>query len=90
MKEYIVRKILHTLLTLSVIVTTLFVLFHVLPIDTSDRVISDALDEASRHRLDFLHIPGFFVPLTLANHYFDNLLSGHTFVDHPQYNARSH
>lgn len=52
MKEYIVRKILHTLLTLFVIVTTLFVLFHVLPIDTPDLVISEALDEASRHRLE--------------------------------------
>lgn len=51
MKEYIVRKILHTLLTLFAIVTTLFILFRVLPIDTTDRVISQALDEAPRHRL---------------------------------------
>ena len=51
MKEYIVRKILHTLLTLFAIVTTLFILFRVLPLDTTDRVISQALDEASRHRL---------------------------------------
>ena len=52
MKEYIVRKILRTLLTLFAIVTTLFILFHVLPIDTTGRVISEALDEASRHRLE--------------------------------------
>ena len=52
MKEYIVRKILHALLTLFAIVTTLFILFHVLPIDTTDRVTSEALDKASRHRLE--------------------------------------
>ena len=52
MKAYIVRKILHTLLTLFAIVTTLFILFHVLPTNTTDRVISEALDEASKHRLE--------------------------------------
>ena len=52
MKEYIVRKILHNLLTLFAIVTTLFILFHVLPINTTERVISQALDETSRHRLE--------------------------------------
>ena len=52
MKEYIVRKILHALLTLFAIVTTLFILFHVLPTDATDRVISQSLDEASRHRLE--------------------------------------
>ena len=52
MKAYIVRKILHTLLTLFAIATTLFILFHVLPTNTTDRVISEALDEASKHRLE--------------------------------------
>ncbi len=52
MKAYIVRKVLHALLTLFAIVTTLFILFHVLPTDTTDRVVSHALDEASRHRLE--------------------------------------
>ena len=52
MKAYIARKILHALLTLFAIVTTLFILFHVLPMDTTDRVVSEALDEASRHRLE--------------------------------------
>jgi peptide/nickel transport system permease protein len=51
MKAYIARKILHALLPLFAIVTTLFILFHVLPIGTADRVISPALDETSRHRL---------------------------------------
>ena len=51
MKEYIVRKILHSLLTLFAIVTTLFMLFHVLPIDNPEWFISHALDETSRHRL---------------------------------------
>jgi peptide/nickel transport system permease protein len=51
MKAYIARKILHALLALFAIVTTLFILFHVLPIDTTERVISPALDEASRNRL---------------------------------------
>jgi peptide/nickel transport system permease protein len=51
MKEYIVRKILHTLIVLFAIVTTLFILFRVLPIDTTGRVVSQALDEASQHRL---------------------------------------
>ncbi len=52
MKAYIVSKILHTLLTLFAIVTTLFILFHVLPTNTTDRIISEALDEASKHRLE--------------------------------------
>jgi len=51
MKEYIVRKILHSLVVLFAIVTTLFILFRVLPLDTTDRVVSQALDEASQHRL---------------------------------------
>ena len=51
MKENIVRKILHSLLTLFAIVTTLFILFHVLPIDNTKWVISQALDETSRQRL---------------------------------------
>jgi peptide/nickel transport system permease protein len=51
MKAYILRKILHTLLTLLALVTTLFILFRVLPIDTTERVTSQALDQASRHRL---------------------------------------
>ena len=51
MKEYIVRKILHNLLTLFAIVTAVFILFHVLAINTTDRIISQALDEASRNRL---------------------------------------
>ena len=52
MIEYIVRKILHARLTIFAVVTTLFILFHVLPIDTPGRVISEALDEASRQRLE--------------------------------------
>jgi peptide/nickel transport system permease protein len=51
MKAYIVRKILHNLLTLFAIVTALFILFHVLPLNTTERIISRALDETSRHRL---------------------------------------
>lgn len=52
MREYIVRKILYALLTIFAVVTTLFILFHVLPIDTPGRVISEALDEASRQRVE--------------------------------------
>ena len=52
MKEYILRKILHNLLTLFVIVTTLFILFHVLPIDATKWIISQSLDETSRYRLE--------------------------------------
>ena len=52
MKAYIARKILQVLLTLFAIVTTLFILFHVLPIDTTDRAISPALDKTSRQRLE--------------------------------------
>jgi peptide/nickel transport system permease protein len=52
MREHIVRKIIHALLTLFAIVTTLFILFRVLPINPSDRVISQALDEVLQHRLN--------------------------------------
>ena len=52
MKAYIVSKILHPFVTVFSIVTTLFILFHVLPINSTERVISQALDETSRHRLE--------------------------------------
>ena len=52
MREHIVRKIIHALLTLFAIVTTLFILFRVLPIDPTDGVISQALDKALQHRLN--------------------------------------
>lgn len=52
MREYTVRKILHTLLTLFAIVTILFFIFRMLPVDTTDQVISEALDEAAQLRLE--------------------------------------
>jgi peptide/nickel transport system permease protein len=51
MREHIVRKITHAIMTLFAIATTLFILFRVMPGDHPDRVISQALDEASQHRL---------------------------------------
>lgn len=51
MREHIVRKIIHALLTLFAIMTTLFFLFQVLPNDPADRFISKALDETSRCRV---------------------------------------
>ncbi len=51
MKEYIVRRILYTLLTLFAVATILFFIFRMLPGDPTAQVISPALDEAAQARL---------------------------------------
>ena len=51
MREYIVRRILYTLLTLFGVATILFLIFRMLPGDPTAQVISPALDEAAQARL---------------------------------------
>ena len=51
MKEYIVRRILYSLLTLFAVATILFVMFRMMPGDPTAQVISPALDEASQKRM---------------------------------------
>ncbi len=51
MKEYVVRRVLYSLLTLFAVATILFVMFRMMPGDPTAQVISPALDEASQKRL---------------------------------------
>jgi len=51
MAEYIVRRLLYTLITLFAVATILFVLFRMLPGNPTAQVLSPALDEASQQRL---------------------------------------
>jgi len=51
MREYIVRRLIYTLLTLFAVATVLFILFRMLPGDPTAQVISPALDEAAQARL---------------------------------------
>jgi peptide/nickel transport system permease protein len=51
MQEYIIRRILYTLLTLFGIATILFFIFRIMPGDPTAQVISPALDEVAQARL---------------------------------------
>ncbi|SMC22531.1 peptide/nickel transport system permease protein [Desulfacinum hydrothermale DSM 13146] len=51
MREYIVRRLLYTLMTLFAVATILFFLFRMLPGDPTAQVISPALDEVAQARL---------------------------------------
>ena len=51
MREYLVRRILYTILTLFGVATILFFIFRMLPGDATAQVISPALDEATQARL---------------------------------------
>ncbi|MCF7938601.1 MAG: ABC transporter permease [Spirochaetales bacterium] len=51
MQEYIIRRILLTLLTLFGVATILFCIFRIMPGDPTAQVISPALDEVARARL---------------------------------------
>lgn len=51
MREFIVRRILYTVLTLFAVATILFLIFRMLPGDPTAQVISPALDEAAQARL---------------------------------------
>ena len=48
MQEYIIRRILYTLMTLFAVATILFILFRMVPGDPMAQVISPALDEAAQ------------------------------------------
>lgn len=51
MQEYIIRRVLYTLMTLFAVATILFILFRMIPGDPTAQVISPALDEAAQARL---------------------------------------
>ena len=51
MQEYIIRRILYTLLTLFGVATILFFVFRIMPGDPTAQVISPALDEVAQARL---------------------------------------
>lgn len=51
MKEYLVKRILYSLMTLFAVATILFVMFRMMPGDPTAQVISPALDEASQQRM---------------------------------------
>jgi peptide/nickel transport system permease protein len=51
MQEYIIRRILFTLLTLFGVATILFFIFRIMPGDPTAQVISPALDEVAQARL---------------------------------------
>jgi len=51
MQEYIIRRILLTLLTIFGVATILFFIFRIMPGDPTAQVISPALDEAAQARL---------------------------------------
>jgi peptide/nickel transport system permease protein len=50
-QEYIIRRIVYTLMTLFAVATILFILFRMVPGDPTAQVISPALDEAAQARL---------------------------------------
>jgi len=51
MQEYIIRRILYTLLTIFGVATILFFVFRIMPGDPTAQVISPALDEVAQARL---------------------------------------
>ena len=51
MREFVVRRIGYTLMTLFAVATILFVIFRIMPGDPTAQVISPALDEAAQARL---------------------------------------
>ncbi len=51
MQEYIIRRILYTLMTMFAVATILFFIFRIMPGDPTAQVISPALDEAAQARL---------------------------------------
>ncbi len=51
MQEYIIRRILYTILTIFAVATILFFIFRVMPGDPTAQVISPALDEAAQTRM---------------------------------------
>jgi peptide/nickel transport system permease protein len=51
MQEYIIRRILYTLVTLFGVATILFFIFRIMPGDPTAQVISPALDEVAQARL---------------------------------------
>jgi len=51
MQEYIIRRILFTLLTLFGVATILFFIFRIMPGDPTAQVISPALDEVAQAKL---------------------------------------
>jgi len=51
MQEYIIRRVLYTLLTLFGVATILFFIFRIMPGDPTAQVISPALDEVAQARL---------------------------------------
>src|SRR5210317_1716001 len=51
MQEFIIRRILYTLLTLFGVATILFFMFRIAPGDPTAQVISPALDEVAQARL---------------------------------------
>ena len=51
MQEYIIRRVLYTLLTLFGVATILFFVFRIMPGDPTAQVISPALDEVAQARL---------------------------------------
>ena len=51
MQEYIIRRILYTLLTLFGVATILFFIFRIMPGDPTAQVISPALDPVAQARL---------------------------------------
>ena len=51
MQEYIIRRILYTLVTLFGVATILFFIFRIMPGDPTAQVISPALDESAQARL---------------------------------------
>ena len=51
MQEYIIRRVLYTLITLFGVATILFFIFRIMPGDPTAQVISPALDEVAQARL---------------------------------------
>ncbi|MCP4397375.1 MAG: ABC transporter permease [bacterium] len=51
MQEFIIRRILYTLMTMFAVATILFFIFRIMPGDPTAQVISPALDEAAQARL---------------------------------------
>ncbi|MCB9945596.1 MAG: ABC transporter permease [Geminicoccaceae bacterium] len=51
MKEYILRRLLYSAMTLLAIATILFVMFRLMPGDPTAQVISPALDEVAQRRM---------------------------------------
>ena len=50
MQEYIIRRILYTIMTIFAVATIHFFIFRVMPGDPTAQVISPALDEAAQAR----------------------------------------